>query len=87
MASPGAGDLARGMWPCQEREGGLARRRVAMVVVAHSQTRDNAVKSSGKKEVPEVKDEGSLDISPTFSLPKTKKMNKIISTVSPGKEL
>ena len=72
-ASPGAGDLARGTWPCRGRERGLARRRVAMVVVAHSQTRDDALKSSGKKEVPEVKDEGSLDFSPTFSLPKTEK--------------
>jgi hypothetical protein len=43
-----------------------------MVATPHSQTQDGVVKSSGK-EVPEVEDEGSLDISPTFSLSKTEK--------------
>jgi hypothetical protein len=33
----------------------------------------SAVKNSGKKEVPKVEDEGSLDISPIFSLFKTEK--------------
>ena len=46
-----------------------------MVAAAHSQTRDGVMKSSGK-EVPEVEDEDSLDISPTFSLSKTEKCIK-----------
>ena len=56
-------------WPGMR---GLAGWRVPMMA-AHSQTWDGAVKSSGKKEVPEVEDESSLDIFSTFSLYKTEK--------------
>lgn len=68
----GRRDLAVGLRPHRRWGHGLAGRGAAMVVAVHSRTQDGVVKGSGK-EVPDVEDEGNLDIFPTFSLSKTEK--------------